>query len=535
MATFNKFKSSRIYGEFNLCDLSQNIVVSDANFKSLIDISGNIQNRLNVLDASTNALKIRVDNIDVSLNSIIAVNNTQTTRLDNIDSSLNSIITVNNTQTTRLNNIDTSLNSIIAVNNEQTTRLNNLDISLNSLTQLNVTNRLDNLDASMSSVISVNNTQTTRLNNIDTSLNSIISVNNTQTARLDNIDLSLNSIISVNNTQTIRLNNIDTSLNAIISANNTQTERLNNIDTSLNAIISVNNTQTARLDTIDLSLNTCVKNNAVSQTIAGENLFSGSLLARDLKIVDATNNNLVENSDFLALNGIDQTTTIQSQLNNCAKTNSEYQEIAGENRFTEIVYTKELQIYNGVNLDPIVDNNEFLTLNGINTAQTIQTQLNSKAPINNPTFTGTVSGVTKSMVGLGNVDNLSMVSILRVIYPVGAIFVNYNNTANPNTIFGYNVGTWVQISSGRFLRANNVGGGTGGNSTHNHNVYDFSLVTGDGRKIDTTTTGSGAGYIYDSFGNPTLITTDPLQQNGFTSSEAHLPPYLNVIMWRRTG
>jgi hypothetical protein len=32
---------------------------------------------------------------------------------------------------------------------------------------------------------------------------------------------------------------------------------------------------------------------------------------------------------------------------------------------------------------------------------------NSKAPINNPTFTGTVSGIDKIMVGLGNVDNTS--------------------------------------------------------------------------------------------------------------------------------
>ena len=36
-----------------------------------------------------------------------------------------------------------------------------------------------------------------------------------------------------------------------------------------------------------------------------------------------------------------------------------------------------------------------------------QTALNLKAPINNPTFTGTVGGITKSMVGLGNVDNTS--------------------------------------------------------------------------------------------------------------------------------
>jgi hypothetical protein len=35
----------------------------------------------------------------------------------------------------------------------------------------------------------------------------------------------------------------------------------------------------------------------------------------------------------------------------------------------------------------------------------IQDQLDDKAPIDSPTFTGSVSGITKSMVGLGNVDN----------------------------------------------------------------------------------------------------------------------------------
>lgn len=35
----------------------------------------------------------------------------------------------------------------------------------------------------------------------------------------------------------------------------------------------------------------------------------------------------------------------------------------------------------------------------------LETALSEKAPLNSPTFTGTVSGLTKSMVGLGNVDN----------------------------------------------------------------------------------------------------------------------------------
>ncbi len=51
-------------------------------------------------------------------------------------------------------------------------------------------------------------------------------------------------------------------------------------------------------------------------------------------------------------------------------------------------------------------NSEFdLDENYITTAT--QTALDLKAPLANPTFTGTVSGVTKSMVALGNVDNTS--------------------------------------------------------------------------------------------------------------------------------
>lgn len=42
-----------------------------------------------------------------------------------------------------------------------------------------------------------------------------------------------------------------------------------------------------------------------------------------------------------------------------------------------------------------------------NFSTTVTNALASKAPINNPTFTGTVGGITKGMVGLGNVDNTS--------------------------------------------------------------------------------------------------------------------------------
>jgi hypothetical protein len=50
-----------------------------------------------------------------------------------------------------------------------------------------------------------------------------------------------------------------------------------------------------------------------------------------------------------------------------------------------------------------VDSTELGYLNGITSS--VQNQLDAKAPTANPTFTGTVAGVTKSHVGLGSVDN----------------------------------------------------------------------------------------------------------------------------------
>jgi hypothetical protein len=61
-----------------------------------------------------------------------------------------------------------------------------------------------------------------------------------------------------------------------------------------------------------------------------------------------------------------------------------------------------------------VSQDEIGTLNGISTFESIQDQfdamqvtLDGRAPVNSPVFTGTVYGITKSMVGLSNVDNTS--------------------------------------------------------------------------------------------------------------------------------
>jgi hypothetical protein len=53
----------------------------------------------------------------------------------------------------------------------------------------------------------------------------------------------------------------------------------------------------------------------------------------------------------------------------------------------------------------LVSDTEISYLDGVTSG--IQAQINLKAPLASPTFTGTVSGVTKSMVGLANADNTS--------------------------------------------------------------------------------------------------------------------------------
>lgn len=52
-----------------------------------------------------------------------------------------------------------------------------------------------------------------------------------------------------------------------------------------------------------------------------------------------------------------------------------------------------------------VSSTEIGYVNGVTSA--IQTQIDAKAPTSSPTFTGTVSGITATMVGLANVDNTS--------------------------------------------------------------------------------------------------------------------------------
>lgn len=95
------------------------------------------------------------------------------------------------------------------------------------------------------------------------------------------------------------------------------------------------------------------------------------------------------------------TSSIQTQLDGKLGTSvasTTYAALAGAEFTGNVVLTANTSI-------GTVSSEELGYLNGITSS--VQDQLDDKAPLESPTFTGTVSGVTKTHVGLGNVDNTS--------------------------------------------------------------------------------------------------------------------------------
>jgi hypothetical protein len=59
----------------------------------------------------------------------------------------------------------------------------------------------------------------------------------------------------------------------------------------------------------------------------------------------------------------------------------------------------------GPSIDTLLELNTVLAQADSDLSTTLTTLIGTKAPLANPTFTGTVGGVTKAMVGLSNADN----------------------------------------------------------------------------------------------------------------------------------
>ena len=167
-------------------------------------------------------------------------------------------------------------------------------------------------------------------------------------------------------------------------------------------------------------------------------------------------------------------------------------------------------------------------------------------------------------------------TIINKIYPVGSIYISYNNT-NPGTLFG---GTWENYGNGRVLKGINSGtaGTTGGSSTvtlsmsnipaHTH-TYDKANANTDSHilTIEETPIGlvryasvadeawslgtwgvHGGGFAavidnkegYGVYGKGHTHPISTLSTNSGSAGSSNptaisvQDPYITVYMWRRT-
>lgn len=233
----------------------------------------------------------------------------------------------------------------------------------------------------------------------------------------------------INDTHT-RIDGVDSTL----SANDT---RMTAIETSVDAV----DLQLVANDTRMTNIETDVASRQFALTTGvGVDIVSNEIVL-DYDVVQARVIN-VSDTEISYLNGL--TGGIQEQLDDKASTatvSSTYAPIDNPT-FTTAVYlpadttigtvtSTELGFVNGVtssiqtqldakatssnltshesattNVHGIADTADLATqLDITNASASLQANIDDKAPIASPTFTGTVSGITKTMVGLGNADN----------------------------------------------------------------------------------------------------------------------------------
>jgi hypothetical protein len=228
----------------------------------------------------------------------------------------------------------------------------------------------------------------------------------------------------------------------------------------------------------------------------------------------------------------------------------------------------------------------------------IATAIDTKADLNSPIFIGAPVAPTAApgtnttqLATTAFVQSTLQAALAASVYPVGSLYLNATNATNPATLLGF--GTWVSFGAGRmpvgfnaadplFDAAEETGGSKDATLvSHNHTGNTGTESAGHSHGFSGTTSGVGDhqhypsvngntnGYAYggDAY-NVTRGSTDGLYQNtpttpagahshtfsgntggisanhthGFTTStsgssatNANLPPYITVYMWKRTA
>lgn len=183
-----------------------------------------------------------------------------------------------------------------------------------------------------------------------------------------------------------------------------------------------------------------------------------------------------------------------------------------------------------------------------------------------PSTTGTNASGTWGINISGNAATASDIgtAALSRIYPIGSIYINATNSANPSILLGF--GTWVEFGSGRFLVGQNASDAlfdtleeTGGSKdaivvSHSHTASTSVTLNDPGHShgirrdqsigVANVLNVSQGVSNYNPIPNATetattgisvASSTTSIGATGSSGTNANLPPYIVVKMWKRTA
>ena len=236
--------------------------------------------------------------------------------------------------------------------------------------------------------------------------------------RLDGHDTTITAITAKDTAQDASISSLNTTVASHTSTIASHTSTLASIATTNTSQDSAISGLGSRLTTAEANLTTQASNITdvtTSVTTLNTNLRNdlapkaGATFTGTITLPTTTSIGLTTASELGYVHGV--TSSIQPQIDaklSIATAASTYATITSDNLKAPLASPTFTGTVSGITKAMVglgsVDNTAD-SAKPVSTAQ--QTALDLKAPLASPTFTGTVTGVTKAMVGLGNVDNTS--------------------------------------------------------------------------------------------------------------------------------
>jgi hypothetical protein len=200
----------------------------------------------------------------------------------------------------------------------------------------------------------------------------------------------------------------------------------------------------------------------------------------------------------------------------------------------------------------------------------IATAVATKADLASPTFTGTpaLPTGTTAVTQTSTDDSTKLATtafvqdvadaVKNALYPIGSIYTNSSVSTNPGTLLGF--GTWTAFGAGRVMVGFNASDSsfdtaeeTGGSKdavvvSHTHTATSTVTDTGHTHTItsyDENDVGnSNSAGVNNSGSKPDVVTNSSttgisvstsISTTGSSGTNANLPPYIVVYMWKRTA